>query len=61
MIFHNVTPIGLCSDFISAVLMGTVPGALNRLVLPVTSPILFLLRDVYYYGSSAKLDSLKNN
>ena len=41
MIFHNVTPTGLCSDFISAVLMGTLPGALNRLVLPVTSPILF--------------------
>ena len=40
----------ISSDFSSVVLIRTLPGALNRLILPVTSLFSRTLCGVYYYG-----------
>ena len=42
----------LCSDFRSVVLVRTLLGALNRLLLPVTSLFWRTLRGIYYYGQA---------
>ena len=48
------------SDFTSVVLIRMLPGALSRLVLPMTSLFCFALVVSTTAGSSTKLDSLKN-
>ena len=56
-----LTTTPLC-DFRSVVLIRMLPGALNRLILPMASLFWITLRGVYYYrqaSSSAKLDSLE--
>ena len=52
----------LYSDFRSVVLIRMLPGALNRLILPMTSLFWRMLHGLNMLSDSfAKLDSLKNN